>query len=86
MAMDLSSGEIGTKTEARFKPKKGSVFPKKKRSVKRMMFNYLVHRVGSVCSPCFFSFRHGAGSHQESKVLCCGMITKPTKVSNADWV
>ncbi|KAJ6317195.1 hypothetical protein OIU76_012859 [Salix suchowensis] len=28
MEMDLSSGEIGTKTEAWFKPKKGSVFPK----------------------------------------------------------
>ncbi|KAF9682678.1 hypothetical protein SADUNF_Sadunf05G0133700 [Salix dunnii] len=34
MKMDLSSGEIGTKTEAWFKPKEGSVFPKKKRTEK----------------------------------------------------
>lgn len=86
MEMKRNSGEIGTKTEARFKPKKGSVFPKEKRSVKRMMFDYVVQSVGSVCSSCFFSSRHGASSHQENKGLCCRKIISPTKVSNADWV
>jgi hypothetical protein len=86
MEMKLNSGEIGTKTEAWFKPKKGSVFPKEKRSVKRMMFDFLVQSVGSVCSSCFFSSRRGASSHQENKGLCCRKIVSPSKVSNADWV
>ncbi|KAF9687160.1 hypothetical protein SADUNF_Sadunf02G0064900 [Salix dunnii] len=42
METKLNSVEDRTKTGSWFKPKKGSVFPRKKRSVKRMMFGYLV--------------------------------------------
>lgn len=86
METKLNSVEAGTKAGSWFKPKKGSVFPRKKRLVKRMMFDYLVQSVGSVCSPCFFSSRRGASSHQENKGLCCRKIVSPSKVSNADWV
>ncbi|EEF42070.1 conserved hypothetical protein [Ricinus communis] len=42
--MEKKQSEEGSKagTEACFKPKNGSVFPKKKKSVKRMMFDCLV--------------------------------------------
>ncbi|KAK9993759.1 hypothetical protein SO802_023462 [Lithocarpus litseifolius] len=39
------------KAEPRFKPKIGSVFPAKKRLVKRMMFDYILHSLANIfCS------------------------------------
>jgi len=37
----------GSKTQPWFKPKKGSVIPVKRRSVKRMMFDWLVQSLSS---------------------------------------
>lgn len=39
------------KTELRFKPKIGSVFPAKKRLVKRMMFDYILHSLANIFCP-----------------------------------
>ncbi|KAF3976390.1 hypothetical protein CMV_000411 [Castanea mollissima] len=44
--------ETLVKTEPWFKPKIGSVFPAKKRLVKRMMFDYILHSLANIfCSP-----------------------------------
>jgi hypothetical protein len=48
---------IGPKAETRFKPKPGGLIPPKKRSVKRMMFDYVVEHISSV-----FCFRHPSPS------------------------
>ncbi|KAF3976391.1 hypothetical protein CMV_000412 [Castanea mollissima] len=39
------------KTEPRFKPKIGSVFPAKKRLVKRMIFDYILHSLANIFCP-----------------------------------
>ena len=39
------------KTEPRFKPKIGSVFPAKRRLVKRMMFDYILHSLANIFCP-----------------------------------
>ncbi|KAK7844244.1 hypothetical protein CFP56_011092 [Quercus suber] len=49
------------KTEPRFKPKIGSVFPAKKRLVKRMMFDYILHSLAKIFCP--------PGSHTGSPSL-----------------
>nr|POE65561.1 hypothetical protein CFP56_71204 [Quercus suber] len=48
-------------TEPRFKPKIGSVFPAKKRLVKRMMFDYILHSLAKIFCP--------PGSHTGSPSL-----------------
>ncbi|KAK9265336.1 hypothetical protein L1049_027251 [Liquidambar formosana] len=47
---ELNPGEkmVGTKTEPLFKPKIGSVIPPKRKSVKRMMFDYLFQSIASL--------------------------------------
>ncbi|KAL9359109.1 hypothetical protein Peur_047232 [Populus x canadensis] len=86
METKLNSVEAGTKTGSWFKPKKGSVFPRKKRLVKRMMFDYLVQSVSSLCSSCFFCPRLGASPQANDGYSRCRKIISPTKVSNADCI
>jgi hypothetical protein len=86
METKLNSVEAGTKTGSWFKPKKGSVFPRKKRLVKRMMFDYLVQSVSSLYSSCFFCPRLGASPQANDGYSRCRKIISPTKVSNADCI
>uniref|UniRef100_A0A2P2NVG8 Uncharacterized protein n=1 Tax=Rhizophora mucronata TaxID=61149 RepID=A0A2P2NVG8_RHIMU len=41
--------------QPRFKPKAGSVFPKKRKLVKTMVLESLVQSIVSLCSSCFAS-------------------------------
>ncbi|KAJ6939170.1 hypothetical protein NC651_005574 [Populus alba x Populus x berolinensis] len=86
METKLDSVEAGTKTGSWFKPKKGSVFPRKKRLVKRMMFDYMAQSVSSLCSSCFFFPRLGASPQANDEYSRCRKIISPTKVSNIDCV
>ncbi|GMP46733.1 hypothetical protein CsSME_00014780 [Camellia sinensis var. sinensis] len=59
------------KTEPRFKPKKGSVIPAKRRLVKTMMFNCIVESIASLF--CFRSHNNGS----------CPEIVLPINTSNS---
>ncbi|KAI8014584.1 hypothetical protein LOK49_LG05G02485 [Camellia lanceoleosa] len=61
-----------SKTEPRFKPKKGSVIPAKRRLVKTMMFNCIVESIASL-----FCFR----SHNNNG--SCPEIVSPINTSNS---
>ena len=44
-----NGGEMGpAENQPHFRPKKGSIFPAKRRSVKRMMFDYIVSSLASI--------------------------------------
>ncbi|KAG5219106.1 hypothetical protein IMY05_C4057000600 [Salix suchowensis] len=86
METKLNSVEDRTETGSWFKPKKGSVLPGKKMSVKRKMFGYMVRSVSSPCSSCFFPPRPGAPPQANNEYPRSWKILSSSKVSNADCI
>nr|POE84051.1 hypothetical protein CFP56_39443 [Quercus suber] len=85
MLVRLNPDELEKKTEPRFKPKIGSVSPAKKRLVKRMMFDYILHSLANIfCSGSDTgtpSFSESSQSKNNNNNGCFKICTAP-KSSN----